>query len=192
MIIAFTGLAGSGKDSAADALVARRGFVKISLADPLKRICQTTFGWGRDRLWGSSERRNEPDPAWDGLTARRALQTLGAEWGRAMHPDVWVRRCISDAKCRIRYTSPPCAGVVIPDVRFANEVSAIRKAGGRVVRIVRDGAGLDGAAGAHASETGIADLDVDFTLHNDGDLGSLLVSAVELPELVLGNTPEWK
>ena len=32
------------------------------------------------------------------LTPRFALQQLGTEWGRGMHPDVWVRRAIETAK----------------------------------------------------------------------------------------------
>jgi hypothetical protein len=44
-------------------------------------------------------------------------------------------------------------GVVISDVRFRNEVLAIRAAGGYVWRLERSGAGLMGEAGAHQSET---------------------------------------
>jgi hypothetical protein len=194
VIIALCGLAGSGKDSAAAALVARRGFVKISLADPLKRICADVFGWDRDRLWGPSARRNEPDPAWDGLTARRALQTLGTEWGRALHPDVWVRAALRtvDDMLRARHQDG-CGyypGAVVPDVRFANEVAAIRAAGGKVVRIVRHGAGLDGDAGAHVSEAGIKALDVDLELPNNGPLWLLQARACKLPELLFGG-PAW-
>jgi hypothetical protein len=44
-------------------------------------------------------------------------------------------------------------GVVISDVRFKNEVDAIFKAGGSVWRIERPGAGLQGVAAKHVSET---------------------------------------
>ena len=47
---------------------------------------------------------------------------------------------------------PPPKGVVISDVRFLNEVTAIRKAGGFVWKIERPIPGLEGAAGQHASE----------------------------------------
>ncbi len=191
MIIVLTGLAGSGKDACADALVERRGFVKIGLTDPIKRICQDVFGWDRDRLWGPSARRNEPDPAWDGLTARRALQTLGTEWGRAMHPDVWVRACLKEARERLDWLVNGPAGVVIPDVRFANEVAAIRAAGGKVVRIVRPGAGLDGAAGAHASETEISTLDVDLEIYNQFTLEDLQRTAATLPKVLFGGA-SWE
>ena len=43
MIIAFSGKAGSGKDTAADVLVKRHGFKKIAFADPLKALCAPVF-----------------------------------------------------------------------------------------------------------------------------------------------------
>lgn len=185
MIIALTGTAGSGKSTAAAALVERRGFVEIALADPLKRICQDVFGWDRERLWGPSAKRNEPDPAWDGLTARHALQQIGTECFRSLHPDVWVRIALKHAG---EHANCGCGarGVVIPDVRFANEAVAIRAAGGKVVRIVRAGAGLDGSAGAHASEAGIAALDVDLEIPNIGELWQLQARAAKLPDVMFG------
>lgn len=186
MIIGITGLAGSGKDTCADALVERRGFCKISLAAPLKRVCEYVFGWDQERLNGPSERRNEPDPAWGGLTARYALQQLGTDWGRRMHPDVWVRRCLRDARLRLEPEEgdPRGAfpGVVIPDVRFENEAVAIRAAGGKIVRIVRPGAGLTGDAAAHSSEAGVPDELVDARILNTGTLERLQNAACELPD----------
>jgi hypothetical protein len=89
-VIGLSGRAGAGKDTAADILIKQFGFVKISLADEMKRICARIYGWGQDRLWGPSERRNLPDPDLGGLTARKALQHLGTEWGRAMYENTWV------------------------------------------------------------------------------------------------------
>jgi hypothetical protein len=176
MIIGLTGLAGSGKDAVADALVAWHGFFKIALADPMKEACQRWFGWSDEDLWGPSENRNRPDARWGGLTPRRALQTLGTEWGRALHPDVWIEQAL-----RVMRGSRDC--FVIPDVRFANEADAIRRAGGRVVRVLRAGAGLPGEAGAHASEAGA--FDVDGVLINDSSLAVLRLRAALLPELFL-------
>lgn len=61
MIIGISGLAGSGKDTVADFLVQQRDYVKVALADPLKRICQDVFDFSDDQLWGPSEKRNAPD-----------------------------------------------------------------------------------------------------------------------------------
>ncbi len=164
MILGIAGAAGSGKTTVANVL-AERGWAVVSLADPMKRICQDVFGWSHDRLWGPSECRNTPDPRWEGLTARHALQTLGTEWGRAMHPDVWVRMAIREARDHRR--------TVVPDVRFQNELDAIRDAGGRMLRVERPGmVALTGAAAAHASEAG-ALTGVSCTIVNDGTLDQL-------------------
>lgn len=99
------------------------------------------------------------------LTPRLALQTLGTEWGREMYVNTWVDLAIRNAKQVLAgrpYTqmhglqlidiAMRCRAVVIPDVRFKNEVDAIQSGGGMVVRIRRK---LDTAAGGiagHASE----------------------------------------
>ncbi len=57
MIIGICGNAGVGKDTTADFLVKTNGFVKVSLADPMKRICQAVYGFSNEQLWGPSEKR---------------------------------------------------------------------------------------------------------------------------------------
>jgi hypothetical protein len=177
LIIGLSGLAGSGKDAVADELVANCGFFKLALADAMKEACARWFGWSEEQLWGSSHLRNEPDPAWGGLTPRHALQTLGTEWGRNLHPDLWVEQVL-------RITRGSRDRFVIPDVRFQNEVDAIRNEGGKVIRIVRAGhSGLAGAAGLHSSEA--QELACDATLANDSTLAVLKLRAQRLPELFL-------
>lgn len=61
MLIGFCGPAGSGKDTASDFLVREDGFVKVALADPLKRICRDVFAFSDEQLYGPSVRRNGPD-----------------------------------------------------------------------------------------------------------------------------------
>ncbi len=184
-LLGFCGAAGAGKDAAAAALCAH-GWARVSLVDPLKEACALWFGWSREQLWGPSELRNQPDPAWDGLTPRRALQLLGTEGVRALHPDVWARLALRRAAERLApdptdwTRAPGCAGVVVPDVRFANEAEAIRAAGGRVVRVVRPGLEAGEAWRAHASEA--QDFEADWHLVNDGSLEELQAAAAALPE----------
>ena len=131
------------------------------------------------------------------LTARYALQQLGTEYGRGCYVDTWVALCIRTAQRilatdRQRYSSErglyhpygdpygdvgkPITMVVVPDVRFKNEMLAIRAAGGRLVRVKRPGAGLSGSSGQHVSEqeqTGIADQAFDHVIDNSGTLEDL-------------------
>lgn len=60
-LVAVSGNAGVGKDTAADYLVANKLFVKLGLADPLKRICKEVYNFTDEQLWGPSEMRNAPD-----------------------------------------------------------------------------------------------------------------------------------
>lgn len=71
MIIGITGLhqdveknrqtIGAGKDAAAARLIEKHGFVRIGIADRLKRICKEVFEFTDEQLWGPSDMRNAPD-----------------------------------------------------------------------------------------------------------------------------------
>lgn len=101
-IIGISGKAGSGKDAAADILLQREGFIRVSLADPIKRFAQDVWGFSDRQLWGPSEFRNAPDlryPIGDGeyLSPRKVLQHVGTEGTRAIDHDVWIRYAIRTA-----------------------------------------------------------------------------------------------
>jgi hypothetical protein len=102
----------------------------------------------------------------EGITARRVLQTLGSDMGRNLYQDVWINYGKSVARTLFgggyiydKYrglldsnSSVPPRLVVISDGRFANEVIAVKEAGGRVLRI-ESTTSLLGEAAAHVSET---------------------------------------
>jgi hypothetical protein len=140
-VIAFTGLAESGKSTCARHLALRRRFIKFSFADPLK-----------DMLAVITDPRNKsaaPDILC-GRTIREALQTLGTEWGRQMiGADLWIRcarRNVADLRRR-GFNRLAC-----DDVRMDNEAQFIHEIGGIVVRIIRPGL----TAMDHPSEAGIS------------------------------------
>jgi len=61
LLIGVSGSAGAGKETVANYLVDGAGFVKVSFADPLKRICKDVFDFSDEALWGASEFRSQPD-----------------------------------------------------------------------------------------------------------------------------------
>lgn len=156
-IIAFTGLAGSGKSTAAAHLVNRRGFTRVRFAGPLKAM-MAALGCTPEEIDGS--KKELPCDLLGGKTPRHAMQTIGTEWGRDLiSPDLWIRAWQA-ALAKV----PADVPVVVDDCRFPNEADAVIAAGGLVVRIERPGAGT---ASVHASEG--YQLRAARTLHNTLD-----------------------
>lgn len=141
MIIGFVGFIGSGKDTAADYLVNFHGFRRDSFANTLKDAVAAVFGWDRTLLEGRTkearEWREQVDPWWaerlamPNLTPRWVLQYWGTEVLRnQFHDDIWI----ASLENKMRKTKD---NIVISDVRFPNEIKAIHRAGGLVVRVKR-------------------------------------------------------
>jgi hypothetical protein len=178
VIIGLSGQARVGKDTFADYLVRNYRFYKIGLADPMKRFCKEIFDFTDEQLYG--DKRDAPDPRYvrrvviDGpnqmiewLTPRYALQTLGTEWGRHCHNNVWIDYGLKMATTLLAgyatYTEKDgiilhekdvgeIGGVIFSDLRFRNEFDAVRAQRGKMIRIYRPGyTGAVGISG-HASE----------------------------------------
>jgi hypothetical protein len=151
VLIAFTGLAGAGKSTAAAHLVKHRGFTRVRFAGPLKAM-MAALGLTAAQIDGNE--KELPCELLGGKTPRHAMQTLGTEWGRTcIGDDLWIRAW--------QAALPATGNVVVDDCRFPNEAEAVRAAGGLLVRIERPGTGT---ASAHSSETHA--LPAARTLHN--------------------------
>lgn len=120
-------------------------FVKIyHFADALKQICHSLFGLTLDQVYGSDENKNQyTDLFWENIpenrenrkgpiTAREFMQHFGTNIIRKIKDDAWVASTIS----AITNEAPEVS--IIPDVRFPNEIEAIHKNGGIVIRLTRD------------------------------------------------------
>lgn len=141
MIIGICGFQGSGKDTIADYLQNIYGFKRDSFAATLKDAVAAVFGWDRSllegrtkesRVWRETvdtwwaERLNMPD-----LTPRLVLQKWGTEVARrSWHDDIWI----ASLENKLSRTQED---IVITDVRFPNEIRAVKDAGGTVIRVVR-------------------------------------------------------
>jgi hypothetical protein len=141
MIIGIAGFQGSGKDTIADYLCNIYGFKRDSFAATLKDAVAAVFGWDRDLLEGRTTEsrawRETVDTWWanrldmPNLTPRLVLQKWGTEVARkSWHDDTWI------ASLENKLTRSH-NDIVITDVRFPNEIAAIKRAGGVVIRVVR-------------------------------------------------------
>lgn len=206
MIIGFVGFIGSGKDTAADYLVNFHGFRRDSFANTLKDAVAAVFGWDRVLLEGRTkearEWREQRDEWWSNrlgkdITPRHILQYWGTEVCRqGFHDDIWI----ASLENKMRKTGD---NIVISDVRFPNEIKAIKSAGGQVVRVIR---GADPEwyqdawnvnqgptnmtwavskmrmeqRGIHASETAWIGKGIDLEIDNNGSIDQLFAQIKNL------------
>ena len=173
----------------------------MSFAESLKDAVAAVFNWDRDMLEGSTkssrEWREQVDPWWSerlqmpNLTPRYILQHWGTNVLRQhFHDDLWI--------ASVEYKlSRATDDIVISDVRFKNEIDAIHRSGGIVVRVTRgsnptwyDAAEsynrgewsnstwatskrkLD-SMGIHPSEYSIVGAKFDYVLDNNGTIDDL-------------------
>jgi len=112
--------------------------------------CETDvipFAWPLKEMFGKLF--VPPDMPWDpdsedcksqmlpmGKTVRHGLQWFGTDVCRGADPDCWVRAwkwSVSEAK---QSEWPPVL-ILVPDVRFPNELAAVQEMGGHVIRLLR-------------------------------------------------------
>ena len=179
MIIGISGKAGSGKDTAAkmlEVLYANpdisyedfankryKNFADIQIvhfADSLKETAQVLFRIGE---WETNTQEGKKTTInWIGKTVRELLQGIGQGLRDAIDPNLWVKILFANTEDWSNY--------IIADVRYPNEVYAIKKRNGILLRIDRKGAG----AGNHSSETALDDYkEWDVHIENNGSIEDL-------------------
>lgn len=180
MIVGITGKAGAGKDTAADYLVQRHGFVKLSFASALKEGLNAMFGWSMhqwdDRAW------KETVIDWIGKSPRQLAQTLGTEWGREqVHSSIWVDIAMS----RAEILAQDGYNVVIADVRFDNEAEVIGEfMDGVVISVSR----YSTEVSLHTSEQPIADHLIDARIANISNINTLHMDVASALNHLTGGT----
>jgi hypothetical protein len=142
LIIGLSGLIGSGKNTAADYLKRSHGFTQLAFADALKDAVGLVFGWPRYLLEGDTDEsrifRETIDEWWGkrlgikNFTPRFALQHIGTDVFRQHFNDsIWIL----NVERKIATLQEHGYNVVVTDVRFPNEVAALRSLGARFLLI---------------------------------------------------------
>ena len=150
MRIAFGHKQRSGKDTCVDYLIKRYGGVKISFSEPLyeilhyaQRVCE--FEEEKDRWF---------------------LQTIGTDWARNKNPDVWVNLALKKVQ-----NLAEGVNVYNSDIRFKNELIAMRREGFVCIKINRD---VERKMSGHISECDLDGVEVwDYIIENDGTIDDL-------------------
>lgn len=180
MLIGISGKKRAGKDTVAQRLVEQHGFVRYSLADPIREMLYTLDPMIEviDHYPNAGAEEVTVRSAVDGVgwevaksrfpELRRLMQVLGTEVGREMiDPDLWLHLMVDFYDQR----AAEGQSVVVPDIRFKNEAEEILLHGGMVIRVERDG--LD-ATDEHPSETALDDWDgFAARIENNGSIEGL-------------------
>ena len=177
-VVGLTGFAQSGKDTAAGFLV-ERGWKRLAFADILRQslynlnpIVSTLTQQGRDPMVMRVQDIVD-GIGWDRAKVefpeiRQLLQRFGTEVGRELYGEnFWVDRVLAQMNHNHNY--------VITDVRFPNELAAVRSVDGLVFKIQRPG---NKPANSHASED-IDGLHVDGVIPNVGTLDQFRAAVLE-------------
>ena len=121
------------------------------------------------------------------VTPRLLLQTIGTDIVRAINPDIWINALFvnypSDELIKqLNSKTDGSYGVrqpnwIITDVRFPNEVKAIKKKDGIIIRINRE----TNYVSNHSSEIALDDYeDFDYTIDNNNCIDCLIEKVKEI------------
>lgn len=161
-VLLLTGKAGTGKTALADCLADDNPEVLVMpLAASVKQVASMVTGLSMDRM--DAEKRNVPKH-------RKLWQAIG-DAGRKWELGVWVRHWKEDLEWASYAAPGDIPAVVVPDVRYDDEVHNIRAAlphaNMQVWRLTS--AYAEPLSWTHSSEQDISDALVDFTLENGRD-----------------------
>lgn len=169
-LVGIAGKAQAGKSTIAKWLGQNRNAFSFGFAHPMKSVLIALFGLTREHF-EDPVLKETPLPG-IGRSPRYLAQTLGTEWGRELvHPDVWVMAVEQQLKLWKIWETDVIA--VAQDLRFENEAAWIRKNGGLVLHVYRQGADGNVGISGHASEKGIELAGSDIVIENNGTLEQL-------------------
>jgi hypothetical protein len=123
----------------------------------MKDAVKALYGWSDLAI--ETHLKDAPDPTW-GLSPRQAMVHMAETTKTLVSEDFFVRRLFSE------WRGEP---IVIADVRFENEVTAIHELGGITLKIERSN------VLRYSFENQIDELQTTWTIHNSGDLNDLRI-----------------
>lgn len=155
ILIGLCGKKRHGKDTMADYLVNKYGFIKLVLAEPIKNICKELFGFTDEQLYGN--KKEDIDEFWK-ISPRTIMQYFGTEIMRnkftEIMPHIGDNIFIEILKKKIynlqRLNND--VKIVVSDIRYLNEVEMIHSLNGFMFKIIRN---IVNNPDDHSSETTI-------------------------------------
>lgn len=181
-IISFSGYAGSGKDSIAQAICDDEPtkWVPMSFAEPMKQMVADTLGYPVHVLEEIKSGSDGPEKA---KKVRKILQLIGTEVFRDnWSDDIWVDHLMR------RVEALQTRGALITDTRYPNELEALEARGAFLVRVTCPEE-YRRAPPDHPTETALDAYEGKFNLVINNDRSE---TPEELAEMVLEKFEEWR
>jgi len=202
LVLGVAGKKRHGKDTFASRLVASHGFTRVAFADPLREglyrldplvrveadevgpLVAAGFPNGNATLLPELPVRLTMlvklvgwDAAKELREVRRLLQDYGVGIRETVDPEAWIRAAFK----KVDAVDGP---VVITDVRFPNEVAAVRRARGLLAYV--ENPRIPDSGDTHVSEVSVTAADADRFVRNNGTLEQLFEKADVLARDLLG------
>lgn len=145
-------------------------------------------------MWEDQDFKQGRMPYGWGMTYREFLQKLGTEAMRdGLHKDVWVNALFADYKYYEKYNHAFSKDGVnygnrtlhypdwlITDMRFPNEMDAVKERDGITIRVSRTGIHTPKIEDLHPSETALDDCEFDYHIDNSGTIEDLIEKVREM------------
>lgn len=165
-LIAISGRIGAGKDTLAAKIIngSNEPWRSVAFATVLKGICAVLTG-ELDQISRGAKAKYLPE--W-GKTVGELQQIIGTDVMRHhFDDDVWIKALLGRYKPLTDYW-------IVTDMRFPNELLAVRRLGGLTVRIDGSRTGPQGRDPYHISETSLDDWAVwGYRFENNGTMKDL-------------------
>jgi hypothetical protein len=165
----YSSIPSQGKSTIRDYLVNKHGFRHLPFARLIKQMIFTLLiqhGYrDEDAIRYIEIDKEVPLNRLYGMpTARFLMQTLGTDWGRnQVHVDFWV----AEWEAKASVWSRTGVSVITDDMRFPNEMEAVKRLGGKTWRVERPGA-IPPVSAGHVSEGCLSAMEFDRVISNAG------------------------
>jgi hypothetical protein len=155
MIIGLLGRARSGKDTVANCINELYSTYEICrIAQPIKDSLRALYGWSDKHIEGFLKEVTDPII---NKSPRDAMIELGERVKSESGQDFFINMLLRKHK----------GDIIIPDVRFQNEVDRIREAGGIIIKIERPN------CSCLPNENGIDQIKTDLSIWNGRSIENL-------------------
>lgn len=169
IIAIYSSIPNQGKSTIRDYLVKKHGFRSLPFARLIKKMVFALLvqhGYrDEDAVKYIEIDKEVPLNRVHGMpTARFLMQTLGTDWGRnQVHADFWL----AEWECKASVWSRTGQGIVADDMRFPNEMEAVKRLCGKTWRVERPSSEIPKSAG-HESEGRLSTITFDRVINNAG------------------------